>query len=100
ISKPVARLITNLLEKNPRKRFKNATELEEYLAGISFEQPSLDPLEQPISGSVSQGSITDDAPSPATVEPTEQRPAPGRVLPPSIAPKSYRPHPDRPAGRR
>lgn len=100
VSKPMAHIITNLLEKNPRKRFKSAAELEQHLAGISFSEPSLDPLDQPASGSGQAGEMPGVSTAPATVVPSEQRSAPTRAMPPSIAPKSYRPHPDKPTGRR
>jgi serine/threonine protein kinase len=100
VSKPMARVITNLLEKNPRKRFKTAADLERHLAEINVDPPSLDPLAQPASASAPNGPIAPGVPAPATVEPSEQRQAPRRAMPPSIAPKSYRPHPDRPSGQR
>ena len=100
VSPPMAKVITNLLEKNPRKRFKGAAELERYLAGFTFEPPSLDPLAQAPAASAPDAGVPHAASAPATVVPTEQRAAPARAMPPSIAPKSYRPHPERPGGRR
>ena len=100
VSPPMAKVITNLLEKNPRKRFKSAAELERYLAGFTFEPPSLDPLAQAPTASAPDAGVPQAASAPATVVPTEQRAAPARAMPPSIAPRSYRPHPDRPEGRR
>lgn len=100
ISPEIAHVITNLLEKNPRKRFSTATELEKYLGEITFAEASLDPLEQPATASAPGDAMRADALPPATVVPSEQRSAPTRAMPPSIAPKSYRPHPDRPMGQR
>lgn len=100
VSKPMAKVIVNLLEKNPRKRIKTAAELERHLADFTFEEPSLDPLAQTPKASAADADFPNAAAAPATVVPSEQRTAPTRAMPPSIAPKSYRPHPDRPQGRR
>jgi serine/threonine-protein kinase len=96
VSPDMVKVITNLLEKNPRKRFKTAAELERHLAGFTFEQPSLDPLAQEPTASAPEASSPGENASPTSVAPSEQRPTPTRAMPPSIAPRSYRPHPDRP----
>ncbi|WP_062210335.1 serine/threonine-protein kinase [Demequina oxidasica] len=100
VSPPMAKVINNLLEKNPRKRIKTAAELERHLATFTFEEPSLDPLELDPAGSTPDAAAGTADGSPTTVAPSEQRPAPARAMPPSIAPKSYRPHPERPSGPR
>ncbi|WP_061963225.1 serine/threonine-protein kinase [Demequina aurantiaca] len=100
VSPAMAKVIYNLLEKNPRKRIKTAAELERHLASFTFEEPSLDPLELDPAGSVPDAAAGSADDSPSTVAPSEQRPAPARAMPPSIAPKSYRPHPERPPGPR
>lgn len=98
VSKPIAAVIMNLLEKNPRKRFKSAAELESHLASLNLEPPSLDPLAEDGSPAPDASRALDA--QPGTVMPGEERSAPRRAMPPSIAPKSYRPHPDRPAAPR
>lgn len=100
VSPAMAKVVMNLLEKNPRKRFKSATDLERHLAAITFAEPSLDPLDQAPAAQAPDAVASSANGSPDTVVPSERRAAPVRAMPPSIAPKSYRPHPDRPPGQR
>lgn len=81
VSPAMAGVIMDLLEKNPRKRPKTATELEEILASLRL------PTEAELK--------VRDHGAPESIEPRRQGGAPKRVMPPSVAPKSYRPRPDR-----
>mgnify|MGYP000203423394 FL=1 len=73
VSPQLARLVLQLLEKNPRKRPATALELDRILADLDLV------------GSHSPAPVVDPTPTPASSR---------RAMPPSIAPREYRPRPD------
>ena len=89
VSPDLARLIVELLEKNPRKRPRTAPELLERLGSVTLR----DPVEAPVAPTV--GSAPRDE-SPSTSDGARTRRSGGRTMPPSIAPREYRPRPDAP----
>ncbi|WP_234988246.1 serine/threonine-protein kinase [Demequina sp. NBRC 110056] len=89
VSPDLARLIEDLLEKNPRKRPRTAPALLERLTSLRLREPGA-PLTPPTAATVDPTSAS----SPS--EGTRTRGRPGRTMPPSIAPKEYRPRPDAP----
>ncbi|WP_062070578.1 serine/threonine-protein kinase [Demequina sediminicola] len=79
VSGPMAQLITDLLEKNPRKRPRNATALAERIEGLDLPDGAVMPV--------------------PSLDPEPDNAPPPRRMPPSVAPKSFRPRPDVPRAR-
>mgnify|MGYP000235867393 CR=1 FL=1 len=91
VSPDLARLIMDLLEKNPRKRPRSARELLERLEGLELRA----------SGTSAASPATPSAGTPAASgSPSSGESARGRRnarrMPPSIAPREHRPRPDAP----
>lgn len=85
VSPPLAALIMDLLEKNPRRRPSTAAELERILTTLRL--PTQVERELRAKG------------VPEAIRPKRTGHAPQRAMPPSIAPKRFRPHPDAPPRR-
>ncbi|NTV39669.1 MAG: serine/threonine protein kinase, partial [Demequinaceae bacterium] len=85
VSPPLAALIMDLLEKNPRRRPATAAELERILTDMRLPTKVERALRE-------KG-------APEAIQPRRTGRAPQRAMPPSIAPKRYRPHPDAPPRR-
>jgi len=82
VSPPLAALIMDLLEKNPRRRPATAAELERILTDMRLPTKAERAMRE-------KG-------APEAIRPRRTGHAPHRAMPPSIAPKRYRPHPDAP----
>lgn len=78
VSQPMAALIMDLLEKNPRKRPHSGRELAERIEALNLSEEAVAP------------------PAPDSAPATAQPP---RQMPPSVAPKAFRPRPDVPRKR-
>ncbi len=85
VSPPLAALIMDLLEKNPRRRPSTAAELERILTTLHLPTKVERALRE-------KG-------APEAIRPRRTGHAPQRAMPPSIAPKRFRPHPDAPPRR-
>lgn len=80
VSPPMAGVIMDLLEKNPRKRPSTAVELERILSTLRLPSKA--------ERAAREGAL------PETIAPRKSHSAPKRAMPPSIAPKKHRPRPD------
>ena len=89
VSPDLARLILDVLEKNPRKRPRSATELLERLGDVSLREPGA-------TSSAPSAASAPRADAPSTSDGARTRGRSGRRMPPSIAPREYRPRPDAP----
>ncbi|WP_062077272.1 serine/threonine-protein kinase [Demequina globuliformis] len=94
VSPAMAGLITDLLEKNPRKRPRSGAELAERIESMTLS-PSLN------TATAASAPSTPSAPSADTSgeQPRSRGNVPQRRMPPTIAPKSFRPRPDVSRGR-
>lgn len=89
VSPDLARLIMDLLEKNPRKRPRTAEELLARMDKVSLREPHAAPA-APTAASAPRSEPA------STSDGARTRRGSGRTMPPSIAPREYRPRPDAP----
>jgi serine/threonine protein kinase len=93
VSPDLAKLIMDLLEKNPRKRPHTAEDLLARLAALRLNEP-VARADAPVPDPGDRGDSTPSSDGART------RSRGGRAMPPSIAPREYRPRPDGPPRER
>ncbi|WP_144276261.1 serine/threonine-protein kinase [Demequina sp. NBRC 110053] len=94
VSPDLARLIGDLLEKNPKKRPRTAADLLARLDSLTLREPGATP--PPPTAPSNDSPASASAPS----DGARTRGRGGRTMPPSIAPREYRPRPDGPPRER
>lgn len=95
VSPDLARLVEDVLEKNPRKRPRTADALAERLHDLTLNADAAskdEPNVGKVTGSAANVGV-DESSGPRTVRGRARR---SRTMPPSIAPTEYRPRPDVP----